>query len=277
MSETEGRSILEQVNRYKWYHSIRVTNEISTTSAKPEYQDLWDFNFGMMDSVDFKDRRVLDVGCRDGLFSFEAEKRGAREVIGIDNDLSLGATEFLIPFFNSKVRMHKMNLYDLTPRDFGTFDIILFFGVLYHLRYPVWGLKKLVDCLSDSGFLLIESGMMVDSKLDNLEFMYCPFENSPYERTSCTFFNQKGLSTTMRSLNCRSIDCQTLRKSSGGEKRKGLLASVRKSLGTFKPGPKNNIPTARQFLIYRKDLSLKDTFATDYWNGIHHHHTEYGV
>lgn len=275
MGETE-RSLPGLLSRYQWYHSIRVSNGISTTTAKREYQDIWNLNFRMMDSVDFKGRRVLDVGCRDGLFSFEAEKRGAREVIGVDNDLSLGATEFLIPFFKSKVKMHKMNLYDLTPDAFGTFDVILLFGVLYHLRYPVWGLKRLVDCLADGGLLLIESAMIADSKLQNPELMYCPFEDSPYERTSCTFFNQKGLNTTMRSLNCRFIDCQSVSGPSVGDQQKGLLATVRRSLRTFKPGLKNSISTTRQSFIYRKAMSLQDTFTNDYWNGVHQHHTKYG-
>jgi hypothetical protein len=61
---------------------------------------------------DLAGKRVLDIGCRDGLFSFEAEKMGAQEVLGIDNDLSPGATEFLIPWFQSKVRMQAVNLYD---------------------------------------------------------------------------------------------------------------------------------------------------------------------
>jgi 2-polyprenyl-3-methyl-5-hydroxy-6-metoxy-1,4-benzoquinol methylase len=76
--------------------------------------------------IDFAGKRVLDVGCRDGLFSFEAERRGAAEVIGFDNDLSAGAIELLIPYFGSKVRMERMNLLDLKPDTFGTFDVVIF-------------------------------------------------------------------------------------------------------------------------------------------------------
>ena len=65
---------------------------------------------------------MLDIGCRDGLFAFEAESMGASEVIGIDNDLSKAAVEFLIPFLKSKVTMYEMNLYDLKPETFGLFD-----------------------------------------------------------------------------------------------------------------------------------------------------------
>ena len=102
-------------------------------------------------TLDLSGKRVLDVGCRDGLFSFAAEKAGALEVVGIDNDLSKGAVEFLIPFFDSKVEMYELNLYDLTVERFGKFDVIMLPGVLYHLRYPFWGLKILRDLINPNG------------------------------------------------------------------------------------------------------------------------------
>jgi hypothetical protein len=49
-------------------------------------------------------------------------------MIGIDNSLSAAATEFLIPFFRSRVRMEEGNLYDLREGRFGRFDVILLAG-----------------------------------------------------------------------------------------------------------------------------------------------------
>jgi 2-polyprenyl-3-methyl-5-hydroxy-6-metoxy-1,4-benzoquinol methylase len=131
MDPTELASNLD---RYSWYHRMRIAGELYTHSPVAQYyQPMWDFNLRAMDVVDFKDKKVLDVACRDGLFSFEAERRGARQVVGIDNDLSRGATEFLIPYFESDVRMYETNILDMMPQKFGAFDIILCFGVLYHL------------------------------------------------------------------------------------------------------------------------------------------------
>jgi len=98
----------------------------------------------------------LDIGCRDGLFSFKAESMVAGEVIGIDNDLSEPATQFLIPFFNSKIQMKQLNLYEILPDTFGLFDVVIFPGVLYHLRYPFWGLKVIRDITNIGAHLLIE-------------------------------------------------------------------------------------------------------------------------
>ena len=51
---------------------------------------------------------------------------GATEVIAIDNDISKPAVEFFDPLFNSKVKMHEMNLFDLNEKSFGKFDVIIF-------------------------------------------------------------------------------------------------------------------------------------------------------
>ena len=152
-----------------------------------------------MAGIDFNNKKVLDIGCRDGLFSFKAEESGASKIIGIDNEISKGAVDFLIPLFNSKVKMSEINLYDMEKKDFGTFDIILFPGVLYHLRFPFWALKRISDLLNENGILLIETAL---SNIDNNKsVLYCPSENdSPYEPTSVTFFNLKGLIDTLKSF-----------------------------------------------------------------------------
>src|SRR5262249_46689676 len=153
--------------------------------------------------------RVLDIGCRDGLFCYEAEKLGAAEVIGFDNDPSPGATEFLIPFFNSKVAIHELNIYDLKPETFGRFDIVLFPGLLYHLRYPFWALKLVRDVLKEDGHLILETAIMVDS--NDHAMLHCPIgSDSPYEPTSCTFFNMKGLTDTLQSLGLCVRNCDFL-------------------------------------------------------------------
>src|SRR5262249_31297268 len=103
---------------FDWYHTIRLTDTVDTPGWSP-CLGLTQLVWKCVRALDLKGKRVLDIGCRDGLMSFEAEKGGASEVIAIDNCLSRGAVEFLIPFLRSKVRMHELNLYDLRPTTFG--------------------------------------------------------------------------------------------------------------------------------------------------------------
>ena len=207
MTDAELQQVLA---RYAFYHIIKLTDTISTP-GNPVYVRAQNLCMERLKSLDVKGKRVLDIGCRDGLFSFAAESMGAAEVVGIDNDLSKAATEFLIPFFNSKVRMHQMNLYDLKPESFGQFDVVIFPGVLYHLRYPFWGLRAIRDVLKIGGHLLIETAIWVGER--NNSMLFCPIgEDSPYapDGTSCTFFNEKGLVDTLTSLGFQTVHTELL-------------------------------------------------------------------
>jgi len=209
MNDSELQQMLA---RYAFYHIIKLTDTISTP-GNPQFVPAQNLCMKYLKSLDLKGKRVLDIGCRDGLFSFAAESMGAAEVVGIDNDLSKPATEFLIPFFNSRVRMHQMNLYDLKPESFGRFDVIIFPGVLYHLRYPFWGLKAIRDVLNTSGHLLIETAIWVGER--NNALLFCPIgDENPYapDGTSCTFFNEKGLVDTLTSLGFHTLNTELLTK-----------------------------------------------------------------
>lgn len=187
-----------RMSDYDWYHMVPVTDTITTPGIKA-YTVQVEQPLRIMKTLDLRDKRVLDIGCRDGLFSFLAERMDAGEIIGVDNNLSVGAVELLIPYLNSKVRMVEMNVVNLTPETFGTFDFIVFTGILYHLRYPIWSLNVVSQLLRPGGQVLIETGMLYD---DNRHaFLYCPFgPDQPYDHTSVTFFNVPGLQQTLYSL-----------------------------------------------------------------------------
>jgi tRNA (mo5U34)-methyltransferase len=85
--------------------------------------------------------RALDIGCNAGFYSFELARRGA-DVLGIDSDPHyLAQAHWAARQFDlqRQVRFERMQIYDLARRD-ETFDLVLFMGVLYHLRYPMLGL-----------------------------------------------------------------------------------------------------------------------------------------
>lgn len=260
MDKEEIETINHKIRQYTWYHNIQIAPGVHTYAVHSEYNKvIWDFILKCMENVDFNNKRVLDVGCRDGLFSFEAEKRGAKEVIGIDNDISSGALELLIPLFKSKVKMYELNLYELEPESFGTFDIILCFGVLYHLRYPIAGLKKMADCLPNNGLLVLESGMLNCKELENMELLYCPFENSPYEPTSVSFFNKAGLCATMRSIFLQLTNFYTL---------ESISSEARAA------GQGINYDVIRQLFVFEKRDSPKNHFFTQYWHSTHIFHSK---
>jgi SAM-dependent methyltransferase len=206
--KSEERSLLDRMRDYTFYHCVPI-DEATTTPGVEAIRVIQQPVLRWLGETPLEGKRVLDIGCRDGLFSFAAERSGASEIIGIDNDLSRAAVEFLIPVLKSRVTMHQMNLLDLTPSTFGKFDVIIFAGVLYHLRYPFWALKVIRDVMVPGATMLLETAFYRAHEDEAL--LHCPVgEESPYEPTSVTFYNRKGLVDTLASLGFETVSVELL-------------------------------------------------------------------
>lgn len=94
---------------------------------------------------DLSGARVLDIGAWNGCFSFECERRGAADVVALGpeppEDLAIRELGAIVG--STKVRYVQGSCYSLRPEELGTFDVILFLGVLYHLRYPQLAIDQL--------------------------------------------------------------------------------------------------------------------------------------
>ena len=282
-----NNEILKELKKYRWYHHIKINNEITTTGFKKE-TSTQNKILSVLENIDFKGKRVLDIGCRDGLFSFYAEKRGASEVIAIDNDLSKGATEFLIPYFKSKVKMYLKNIYDLKISDFGDFDIVIFVGTLYHLRYPFYSLKIAKDVLKNEGSIIIETGVYLDE--NKRAILYCPIEgDSEFEKTSCTFFNVKGLKDSLKSMGVITDKTIILSHKIKFRKIKNVIRLFlrlifrKKIVFGIKTSHINKYdqhigdkvgPVTRGIFTGRKNSEIIEKYLDNYWDHHHKTHTE---
>lgn len=96
--------------------------------------------------ADLSGLRVLDIGCAEGFFSFEAERRGAREVVAIDSfPDSVRRFNIVREAKQSNATAFLCNVYDLDPKRLGTFDLVLFYGVFYHLKHPQQALERIMS------------------------------------------------------------------------------------------------------------------------------------
>lgn len=93
------------------------------------------------------------MGTRDGFFAFEFEKRGA-EVVAVDY-FPADMTGFKVAseLLNSKVEYRHDNIYNISRDKYGTFDIVLFLGLLYHLRDPLLALDIIRSVCMDMLYL----------------------------------------------------------------------------------------------------------------------------
>jgi tRNA (mo5U34)-methyltransferase len=114
---------------------------------------------------DLRGLRVLDIGAWHGCFSFECERRGASEVVALtmEPDESTGFSRLAHAAGSRVVRNVPGTAYHLDQRELGHFDLVLFFGVLYHLRYPLLAVDNIRNICR--GTVLIESHVIDDSWL----------------------------------------------------------------------------------------------------------------
>ncbi|MGH9335920.1 MAG: class I SAM-dependent methyltransferase, partial [Vicinamibacteria bacterium] len=154
MRELTEREIREKIATVRhWYHRIEVAPGITTPgiNASGECLELLPL------PKDCSGLRALDIGARDGFYSFELERRGA-DVVAIDY-IDPNTTGFNVAkeLLSSKVSCLVDNVYNLTRDRHGAFDVVLFLGTLYHLRDPLLALDRIWDVSADGAELFVES------------------------------------------------------------------------------------------------------------------------
>ena len=164
--------LAERIRALPWYHRIELPGYIVTPGWAPMSASAYRLP-ERMDGL-----RVLDVGTWDGYWAFECLKRGAAEVLGID-DWSDPADErsvldqegvrswatfdlcrAALGYDEKRCQRKRISLYDMLPADVGMFDVVLLYGVLYHLRWPLCGLDMLSNVCT--GDIRIESAVLDD-------------------------------------------------------------------------------------------------------------------
>ena len=96
-----------------------------------------------LDSRGSAGRSVLDIGCNAGFYAIEMKRRGADRVLGIDSDERyLAQARFAAEVEGADIEFRRMSVYELAKLG-ERFDLVLFMGVLYHLRHPLLALDLL--------------------------------------------------------------------------------------------------------------------------------------
>jgi tRNA (mo5U34)-methyltransferase len=158
---TDPETIRRMVSAHgRWWHEIEVAPGMVTPGDDSNRMKL-----PILDRIglpaEMSGLRALDIGCSDGYFTFEMERRGA-SVLAMDfvPDTYTGfatAREIL----GSDAGYVMDNVYNLSPEKHGTFDVVLFMGVLYHLRKPLAALDAIRSVTRTGGQLFVGT-MMID-------------------------------------------------------------------------------------------------------------------
>ncbi len=158
-----------------WHHCIDLGQGVFTKQGKEQKFLLKKQNWVLQSFPEsFIGKTVLDIGAWDGFYSFTAEKRGAKRVLatdsfvweqqelyGLDKNFwrNFGASkqgfELARRILNSQVEDQNIDVLDITPAKIGNFDIVLFLGVLYHMKYPLLALEKVASVTKE--LLILET------------------------------------------------------------------------------------------------------------------------
>jgi tRNA (mo5U34)-methyltransferase len=148
-----GQGLGGRIREYgPWFHNLHLPNGDQTAPDHP-LGDFPTFKWRQIAPhlpADLTGWRALDIGCNAGFYSFELARRGA-EVLAIDHDphylrQAQWAREQMD--LSGRVELREMGVYDLAELD-ETFDLVLFLGVLYHLRHPLLGLDLVAERARD--------------------------------------------------------------------------------------------------------------------------------
>lgn len=93
---------------------------------------------------DLSGATVLDIGCNGGFYSIQMKRRGASRVLGIDVDERyLNQGRYAAKTLGLDIEFERRSVYEIAGIE-GQFDWVIFMGVLYHLRYPLYALDNVV-------------------------------------------------------------------------------------------------------------------------------------
>lgn len=218
--------------------------------------------------------RALDIGAWDGPYSFELERRGA-QVTALDiQDPDITVFNAVKEIKNSSATYVRCGVYDAAPETLGTYDLVLFPGVYYHLKNPVLSLQRIRRLLKDGGALFIEGASTTDylaeelnkllglpnstisntaEILDRLPLSYFDIDHKIYQDWSNWFFpTTRCLEGMLLDSGFRNVDIE-LKKSAFNN------YSHRRLIGRAEADPAKGNPGEQE---YEHDIITKD-FTTN--------------
>jgi ubiquinone/menaquinone biosynthesis C-methylase UbiE len=145
MSDAE-RKVLEK----KWFYRFRLpSGRVTETYIPPEVLKIHDTRLEMMFAAldplfrgRWADVTCLDVACHEGFFSLHLADKGCRKVLGVDAREEHVRDARLIgkAYGRGNLEFRHGDVRRMDPKDLGTFDVVLMFGLLYHLENPIGAL-----------------------------------------------------------------------------------------------------------------------------------------
>jgi tRNA (mo5U34)-methyltransferase len=170
-----------------WFHNLTLDGiETAPHHFLGDYPQIKFQHFRDAIPADLTGKSVLDIGCNAGFYSFEMKRRGAARVLGIDTDEHyLKQARFAAEVTAADVEFRRMPVWDVGSLG-ERFDLVIFMGVLYHLRHPLLALDLIHEHVAKD-LLLFQSMQRGSRDIVELDEDYdfnaaCPFDDPGYPK-----------------------------------------------------------------------------------------------
>ena len=166
-----------------WFHNMNL-NGVWTAPDHPlgDYPAMKWTRFASAIPDDLSGRSVLDIGCNGGFYSIEMKRRGARRVVGIDHDGDyLAQAKFAAEVLGLDIEFRQLSVFDVALLG-ERFDVVIFMGVLYHLRHPLLALD-LVRAHVAKDMLIFQSMQRGSKDIAELDADYPFTETAIFDRS----------------------------------------------------------------------------------------------
>ncbi len=164
-----------------WFHNIRLNGiETAPHHFLGDYPEVKFASFRHAIPADLTGLSVLDIGCNAGFYSLEMKRRGASRVVGIDSDERyLKQARLAAEVQNADIEFHRMSVWDVALLG-EKFDLVIFMGVLYHLRHPLLALDLIHEHVARD-MMLFQSMQRGSREIIELESDYDFNDNAPFD------------------------------------------------------------------------------------------------
>lgn len=142
MEQDQIRQRVQELGQ--WFHNLDLCGvKTAPDHFLGDYPNTKWQHFAAALPQDLRGQTVLDVGCNAGFYSIQMKLRGADRVVAVDtNDAYLAQAHFAAEVSDVDIEFHHLSVYQLHQLK-EKFDLVLFLGVLYHLRHPLLALDML--------------------------------------------------------------------------------------------------------------------------------------
>jgi 2-polyprenyl-3-methyl-5-hydroxy-6-metoxy-1,4-benzoquinol methylase len=162
-----------------WNHNIKLPFGIYTAYCEgyyPAHREIVAILNHQLNGA-FRGQRILDVGCLEGYFSAECALQGA-QVVAIDGKIvNVKKCEFIKSVLGlGSLTVAKDDAMRITRKKYGSFEVVLALGLLYHLEDPFTFLANMAN-LCDN-FLLLDTHIALEEQPESIKDGWTP-ELSP--------------------------------------------------------------------------------------------------